>query len=119
MDVERTLSGVFGALADPTRRAILARLAQGEATVSELTAPFQLSQPTVSKHLRVLEAAGLIEASRDAQRRPRRLVLAPLKDADTWLKPFREQWERRLDRLEAHLENKARARRPSNPRSKS
>jgi DNA-binding transcriptional ArsR family regulator len=108
---EQQLSAVFGALADPTRRAILARLAHGEATVSELAAPFQLTQPAVSKHLRVLEEAGLIESSRDAQRRPRRLVLAPLQGADAWLQPFREQWERRFDRLEAHFEGR------SNPRT--
>lgn len=100
------LSAVFGALADPTRRAILARLAQGEATVSELAAPFQLAQPTISKHLRVLEDAGLIEVGRDAQRRPRRLVLSSLKPADEWLQPFRKQWERRFDRLEHHLKSK-------------
>jgi DNA-binding transcriptional ArsR family regulator len=115
---EQQLSSVFGALADPTRRAILARLAQGEATVSELAAPFRLSQPTVSKHLRVLEAAGLIESSRDAQRRPRRLVLAPLQDADAWLEPFRQQWERRFDRLEAHVKDQARKPRPTAERNK-
>ncbi len=105
---ELHLSAVFNALADPTRRAILARLAEGEATVSELSAPFRLAQPTISKHLRVLEEAGLIRADRDAQRRPRRLVLAPLQAADHWLQPFREQWERRFDRLEAHLKDKER-----------
>jgi DNA-binding transcriptional ArsR family regulator len=106
MYTDQRLSDVFSALADPTRRAILARLAKGEATVSELAAPFHLAQPTISKHLRVLEEAGLIESDRDAQRRPRRLVLTPLKAADDWLGPFREQWERRFDRLEAHLKNK-------------
>lgn len=106
MQREQRLSSVFSALSDPTRRAILARLARGEATVSELSEPFDLSQPTISKHLRVLEEAGLIEADRDAQRRPRRLVLTTLQTADDWLKPFRDQWERRLDRLEAHLASK-------------
>jgi DNA-binding transcriptional ArsR family regulator len=101
------ISGVFGALADPTRRAILARLALGEATVSELAKPFHLAQPTISKHLRVLEEAGLIETGRDAQKRPRRLVLTSLKAADAWLQPFRAQWERRFDRLDDHLKSKA------------
>lgn len=111
MDAAGQLSAVFSALADPTRRAILARLAQGEATVSQLAEPFHLAQPTISKHLRVLQDAGLIESDRDAQRRPRRLVLAPLESADAWLRPFREQWERRFDRLEAHLKQNSGARR--------
>lgn len=97
------LSAVFSALADPTRRAILARLSKGDATVSELVAPFQLAQPTISKHLGVLETAGLIETRRDAQSRPRRLVKSSLRVADDWLEPFRQQWERRLDHLETHL----------------
>lgn len=98
------LDAAFAALSAPIRRAILARLAQGEATVAELAAPFGLRQPTISKHLKVLEEAGLIEQSRDAQRRPRRLVVGgPLRDVDAWLAPFRAQWERRFDRLEAHL----------------
>lgn len=99
---------VFAALSDPTRRAILTRLAAGEATVSELAKPFRMAQPTISKHLRVLEDAGLIRTARDAQRRPRSLVVGgPLKDVDGWLAPFREQWERRFDRLETFLEGKA------------
>ncbi|MBF5041999.1 winged helix-turn-helix transcriptional regulator [Aggregicoccus sp. 17bor-14] len=106
MHTHEQLTAVFSALADPTRRAILAKLAQGEATVSQLAEPFQLAQPTISKHLRVLEAAGLIETGRDAQSRPRRLVPAALKTADAWLQPFREQWEGRFDRLEAHLKKK-------------
>lgn len=97
------LSKAFSALADPTRRAILARLATGEATVSQLLAPFELSQPTISKHLKVLEDAGFIERGRDAQRRPRKLVTAALKDVADWVEPFRKQWEGRLDNLELHL----------------
>jgi len=97
------LNRAFSALADPTRRAILARLALSEATVSELTAPFELSQPTISKHLKVLEDAGLIERGRDAQRRPRKLVTVALKDVADWVEPFRRQWEGRLDNLERHL----------------
>lgn len=97
------LSKTFAALADPTRRAILARLARSEATVSELVAPFELSQPAISKHLKVLEAAGLIESGRDAQRRPRRLSAVALKDVADWVEPFRRQWEGRLDNLERHL----------------
>ncbi len=97
------LSKAFSALADPTRRAILARLATGDATVSELSAPFELTQPTISKHLKVLETAGLIERGRDAQRRPRRLAATALKDVADWVEPFREQWEGRLDNLDRHL----------------
>jgi DNA-binding transcriptional ArsR family regulator len=97
------LSAAFHALADPTRRAILARLATGEASVSELLAPFDLSQPTISKHLKVLERAGLIVGGRDAQRRPRRLAPSAMKEVADWIEPFRQQWERRLDNLEAHL----------------
>ena len=96
------LSKAFSALADPTRRAILARLATGDATVSELSAPFELTQPTISKHLKVLETAGLIERGRDAQRRPRRLAATALKDVADWVEPFREQWEGRLDNLDRH-----------------
>ncbi|HEY4211930.1 MAG TPA: metalloregulator ArsR/SmtB family transcription factor [Steroidobacteraceae bacterium] len=102
-EVER-LDRVFAALADPTRRAILVRLAASEATVSELAAPFRLSQPTISKHLKVLQAAGFIERGRDAQRRPRKLVAAALKDVADWVEPFRRQWEARLDNLDRHLE---------------
>ena len=97
------LSKAFSALADPTRRAILARLAAGDATVSELLAPFELTQPTISKHLKVLETAGLIERGRDAQRRPRKLVAPALKDVANWVEPFRTQWEGRLDNLDRHL----------------
>jgi DNA-binding transcriptional ArsR family regulator len=101
MEIE--LDQAFAALSDPTRRAILVRLAQGEATVGELGAPFRLSQPTVSKHLNVLERAGLIEQGRDAQRRPRRLRPEAIKAVAEWAEPFRVLWERRLDNLERHL----------------
>ena len=97
------LSTAFHALSDPTRRAILARLSAGEATVSELMKPFELSQPTISKHLKVLESAGLIEGGRDAQRRPRRLAPHAMKNIDQWIEPFRKQWDRRFDNLDAHL----------------
>jgi DNA-binding transcriptional ArsR family regulator len=97
------LSRAFSALADPTRRAILVRLAVSEATVSELMAPFELSQPTISKHLKVLEDAGFIERGRDAQRRPRKLVAVALKDVADWVEPFRKEWELRLDNLDRHL----------------
>jgi DNA-binding transcriptional ArsR family regulator len=97
------LDRAFAALADPTRRAILSRLAIGEATVSELMEPFSLSQPTISKHLKVLEDAGFIEQGRDAQRRPRRLVTPALHDVSDWIEPFRRQWEDRLSNLDRHL----------------
>ena len=89
---------------------MLARLAQGEATVAELAAPFDMAQPTISKHLRVLEEAGLIRTARDAQRRPRSLVIGgPLEEVDAWLAPFRERWERRFDRLESFLGSRAKS----------
>jgi DNA-binding transcriptional ArsR family regulator len=97
------LSAAFAALADPTRRAILARLASGDAHVSELMKPFELSQPTISKHLKVLERAGLITRGRDAQRRPRTLVAAPLKSIDEWLDSYRRFWEGRFARLDHYL----------------
>ncbi|MEA2648427.1 MAG: hypothetical protein QOG61_862 [Candidatus Binataceae bacterium] len=97
------LSLVFGALADPTRRAILARLASGDADVSELMKPFDLSQPTISKHLNVLERAGLVVRGRDAQRRPRTLVAVPLKDIAEWMEPFRHFWEEKFVGLDEYL----------------
>ena len=99
------LSNAFYALSDPTRRAILARLASGEASVSQLMEPFELSQPAISKHLKVLENAGLIEGGRDAQRRPRRLTPLALKNVADWIEPFRIQWERRFTNLDTHLAN--------------
>lgn len=98
------LSSTFSALADPTRRAILARLAQGECSVNELAEPFDMSLPAVSKHLRVLERAGLIAQRRDAQRRPCRIEAAPLKGVVDWAEDFRLLWEQRLDRLDAYLQ---------------
>ena len=97
------LDATFAALADPTRRAILARLAQGEATVTELAAPFAMSQPAVSKHLLVLERAGLVSRRRDAQRRPCRLEAEPLKRATEWLADYRDYWEESFQRLDALL----------------
>jgi DNA-binding transcriptional ArsR family regulator len=97
------LSLTFAALADPTRRAILARLVSGDADVSELMKPFALSQPTISKHLNVLERAGLVVRGRDAQRRPRTLVAIPLKDIADWMEPFRSFWEKKFAGLDDHL----------------
>jgi|ERR1700684_14357 DNA-binding transcriptional ArsR family regulator len=97
------LNGTFHALSDPTRRAILARLALGNASVSQLMEPFKLTQPTISKHLKVLERAGLIEGGRDAQRRPRSLAPLAMKDIADWIEPFRQQWETRFNNLDAHL----------------
>jgi DNA-binding transcriptional ArsR family regulator len=98
------LSTTFAALADPTRRAILARLATGQCAVTELAAPFDMSLPAVSKHLRVLERAGLIARGRDAQWRPCRIEAAPLKDVADWAGQYRHLWEARLDRLDTYLE---------------
>jgi DNA-binding transcriptional ArsR family regulator len=97
------LSTTFAALADPTRRAILARLALGETSVGELAEPFDMSLPAVSKHLKVLERAGLIARSREAQRRPCRLAAEPLHEVSDWVATYRRFWEQRLDRLEAYL----------------
>lgn len=98
------LSLAFAALADPTRRAILARLASGECTVGELAKPFSMSQPAVSKHLRVLERAGLVARGRDAQRRPRRLRAAPIKKVAEWANDYRQFWDASYERLDAYLE---------------
>jgi DNA-binding transcriptional ArsR family regulator len=98
------LDATFAALADPTRRAILARLADGEATVNELAAPFAMTQPAISKHLRVLEKAGLVSIGRDAQRRPRRLEAKPLAEATEWLENYRKFWEGRFQKLDALLD---------------
>jgi DNA-binding transcriptional ArsR family regulator len=104
MNTSSNLDATFAALADPTRRAILARLAQGEASVLELAKPFDMSQPAISKHLRVLAGAGLISESREAQRRPRRLEAKPLADAARWLEQYRQFWEVRFQRLDALLD---------------
>jgi DNA-binding transcriptional ArsR family regulator len=98
------LDGVFAALADPTRRAILARLASGETTVMDLAEPFAMSQPAISKHLKVLERAGLVSRRREAQRRPCRLESAPLAQASGWLESYREFWEKSYFHLDAVLE---------------
>ena len=100
---ESALDATFLALADPTRRAILARLALGEASVAELAAPFTMSQPAISKHLKMLERAGLISVGQDAQRRPRRIEAKPLAEASTWLERYREIWEANFERLDALL----------------
>ena len=97
------LSATFAALADPTRRAILARLASGEAAVMQLAEPFEMSLPAVSKHLKVLERAGLIARGREAQWRPARLEATPLKDVADWVERYRRHWEERLDRLDDYL----------------
>lgn len=98
------LDATFAALADPTRRAILARLAAGEATVTELAVPFAMSQPAVSKHLKVLERAGLVSRGRDAQRRPCRLSAGPLREATDWLESYRRFWTESYQRLDALLD---------------
>jgi DNA-binding transcriptional ArsR family regulator len=97
------LSLTFSALADPTRRAILARLSQGETAVTELAAPFDISLPAVTKHLKVLERAGLITRSREAQWRPCALAAEPLREVSQWVEQYREHWEQRFDRLESYL----------------
>jgi len=103
MTAER-LDATFAALADPTRRAIIARLASGEASVNELAAPFDMSQPAISKHLKVLERAGLISRGRDAQRRPRKLEPKPLAEATAWLEKYRRFWEGSFQNLDVLLD---------------
>jgi len=113
---DRVLNTTFAALADPTRRAIIARLASGEASVAELAEPFAISQPAISKHLKVLERAGLISRGQDAQRRPRRLEAKPLAEVTEWLERYREFWEanyQRLDDLLAVMKTKQKKRRPT------
>ena len=119
--VSDRLDATFLALADPTRRAILARLAAGEASVAELAAPFAMSQPAVSKHLKILERAGLISVGQDAQRRPRRIEGKPLAEAAVWLERYREIWEmnfRRLDDVLEELQRSASTPKRPNKRSK-
>jgi DNA-binding transcriptional ArsR family regulator len=101
-NVSNRLDATFLALADPTRRALLARLARGEASVTELSAPFEMSQPAISKHLKILERAGLISVGQDAQRRPRRIEGTPLAEARAWLEQYRDIWEANFERLD-HL----------------
>ena len=118
-----TLDSTFAALADSTRRAILARLATGDATVTELAEPFAMSLPAISKHLKVLERAGLIARAREAQFRPCRLEVAPLKDAGEWVERYRQMWEQRFDRLDGYLrelqqQDGARSRKPVKTRKK-
>lgn len=103
MNAADRLDATFLALADPTRRAILARLARGEATVGELAEPFAISQPAISKHLKMLERAGLISRAREAQRRPCRLEVKPLEEASHWIERYREQWEVNFSRLDGLL----------------
>jgi DNA-binding transcriptional ArsR family regulator len=104
MTHSQRLDATFAALADPTRRAILARLASGEASVTELSEPFAMSQPAISKHLKVLERAGLISQGRDAQRRPRQIEAKPLAEANGWLEKYRQFWEGSFERLDALLD---------------
>ena len=106
--VQQSLDAVFGALADPTRRAIVARLAHGEASVSQLSEPFEMSLPAVAKHLRVLAAAGLIEQRKEGRTRWCRLAPAPLRDVEDWVAGYRRFWEGQLDSLAAHVHGPAR-----------
>jgi DNA-binding transcriptional ArsR family regulator len=110
MSMSDQLDATFLALADPTRRAILARLAHGQASVGELAAPFNISQPAISKHLRILERAALISVGQDAQRRPRRIEAKPLSEASAWIEGFRQIWEANSERLDSLLEELQRVR---------
>lgn len=112
------LSATFAALADPTRRAILARLASGETNVTELAAPFDMTLPAVTKHLKVLQRAGLITRGREAQWRPCKLEPAPLRDADAWIEQYRQLWEARFNRLEEYLRSMQPPTAPANSREK-
>jgi len=112
------LSAAFSALADPTRRAILARLAQGKATVNELAEPFEISLPAISRHLKVLEGAGLISRGREAQWRPCRLELDRLKAVDDWLSVYRRFWEQSMDRMAAYLEELGKGENSERPKKK-
>jgi len=112
------LSTTFAALADPTRRAILARLALGETSVTELAEPFDMSLPAISKHLKVLQRAGLIARGREAQWRPCRLEAAPLQDAADWIEHYRRFWEESLDRLDAYLKEVQAAKKPGPKKSR-
>jgi len=118
MTGSQRLDATFAALADPTRRAILARLASGEASVLELAKPFPISQPAISKHLKVLEHAGLISRSQDRQRRPRRLEPRPLAEANKWLERYRRFWEARFQRLDDLLEELKAKQQKRSPASK-
>ena len=113
------LNRVFAALADPTRRDVLARLAQGTRSVTELAEPHDMSLPAISKHLRVLEQSGLIVRERDAQWRPCRLQAEPLKEAVDWIQQYKQHWEERLDRLESYLEELQAKAKPASPRARS
>jgi DNA-binding transcriptional ArsR family regulator len=119
MEISGQLDLTFAALADPTRRAILARLACGEASVTELARPFAMSQPAISKHLKVLEEAGLISSGREAQRRPRRLIAEPLANASAWIEDFRRFWDESFQRLDGLLEEmKAQEKTQARPKKK-
>lgn len=113
-----SLSATFAALADPTRRAILGRLISGAASVTELAEPFDMSLPAVTKHLKVLQRAGLISQGREAQWRPCRLEARPMREAAEWMEPYRKQWERRLDRLDDYLAQTSRRPRRARGREK-
>ncbi|HTK47307.1 MAG TPA: metalloregulator ArsR/SmtB family transcription factor [Gemmatimonadaceae bacterium] len=116
MQTTDRLSTTLAALADPTRRAILARLASGEATVNELAAPFEISLPAVSRHLKVLQTAGLVAQGREAQWRPCRITPAPLAEVADYVEEYRELWEQRLDRLEGYLARVQRTKKRARPK---